>query len=183
MLILETERLALRELAPGDAGFIVELLNQPSFVRFIGDKGVRTLDDAQEYLQNGPLGSYRRHGYGLYMTQLAADATPVGICGLVKRDELEYPDLGFAFLPQYWSRGYAYESARAVLEYGRDVLGLARILAVTSLDNEGSIRLLRKVGLTFDKVIDLSGDGDEVNLFSINYGLGLAEGAAFRPAG
>lgn len=172
MVILETGRLTLRRLTHGDADFIVDLLNQPSFIRYIGDKGVRTPDDAMEYLETGPMDSYRQHGYGLYMTQLAADATPLGICGLVKRDELEYPDLGFALLPQYWSNGYAHESAAAVLAHGRDVLGLRRILAITSPDNDSSMKLLTKLGLRADGQMDLSGDGDEVRLFAIDYGPG-----------
>lgn len=174
MVVLETERLSLRRLVPGDAEFVVDLLNQPSFLRYIGDKGVRTPDDAVAYLEAGPLDSYRRHGYGLYMTELAADSTPLGFCGLVKREQLEHPDLGFAFLPQFWSNGYAYESAEAVLAYGRDVLGLPRILAITSTDNNSSMNLLLKLGLKPDGEIDLNGDGDAVRLFSIEYGPGPA---------
>lgn len=169
MTVLETDRLTIRRLEHGDAAFVVELLNQPSFIRYIGDKGVRTVDDARQYLDDGPLDSYRRHGFGLYLTELRSNGAPVGMCGLLKRDELEFPDLGFAFLPQYWSNGYALESAAAVLRYGREVLGMSRVLAVTSPDNASSARLLGKLGLTFDDIVDLSGDGNEVRLFSIDF--------------
>lgn len=170
MVVLETDRLTLRHLSFGDAAFVLELLNEPSFIRYIGDKGVRNLEDACEYLRTGPLDSYAKHGYGLFLTALTASGTPIGLCGLVKRDELEDPDVGFAFLPQFWSNGYGSESAAAILDYGRDVLGLGRILAITSPDNAGSIRLLEKIGLNFETMLDLSGDGDEVDLFAAEYG-------------
>lgn len=165
MTILETERLVIRKLSADDAEFIVELLNQPSFLRYIGDKGVRNNVDAVQYIQTGPLASYERFGFGLYLVELKETGVPIGICGLLKRDSLPDVDVGFAFLPAYWSQGYALESAAAVMNYGKEVLGLRRIVAITSPDNDASIRLLEKLGLRFEGMIKLSSDQSEVRLF------------------
>lgn len=162
--VIETARLNLRKLGLHDAPFILQLLNEAGFLRFIGDKGVRTLADAREYILKGPMDSYRRFGFGLYLTALR-DGTPIGICGLVKRDTLMDVDVGFAFLSQHWSRGYAAESAAAVLAYGRATLGLSRIVAITAPDNQGSIAVLAKIGLALERKIKLVEDGPEVNLF------------------
>src|SRR5277367_658003 len=134
MSILETPRLILRELNFEDAPFILELLNEAGFLRYIGDKGVRNLADAREYMLKGPMDSYARNGFGLYATCLR-EGTPIGICGLVKRDGLGCPDVGFAFLERFWSRGYAVESAAAALAHARAVLELERVVAITSPDN------------------------------------------------
>ena len=166
MKVLETDRLNLRWLSNDDAEFILELLNEPSFLRFIGDKGVRTLDDARDYILNGPADMYTRLGFGLYLTELKDGGVPIGICGLLKRDGLEDPDIGFAFLPKFWARGYAYESADAVMAYGKTVLGLNRIVAITSPDNYASGRLLEKLGLRFERIIHLLNDASEVRLFA-----------------
>ena len=171
MNILETERLVLRRLSPDDADFILELLNQPSFLRFIGDKGVRTTEDAVRYIQTGPIASYERFGFGLYLVELKETAVPIGMCGLLKRDTLPDADVGFAFLPAYWSQGYAFEAASGVMRYGRDVLGLGRIVAITSLDNDASIRLLEKIGLKFEGLIKPSEELGEVRLFGTDNGL------------
>ena len=165
MKVLETDRLILRRLAVEDAEFILRLLNEPSFLRFIGDKGVRTLDDARDYILNGPVKSYEQFGFGLYLTELKATGVPIGICGLLKRDSLENVDVGFAFLPEFWKQGYAFESAAAVMTYGRNSLGLDRIVAITSPGNDPSIKVLVKVGLKFERTIKLSEDAPEVELF------------------
>ncbi len=165
MTILETRRLALRLIEVGDAAFILQLLNEPSFLRFIGDRGVRTLDDARAYIEQGPIASYRRHGLGLWLAQRRDDGTPIGMCGLLKRDNLDDIDIGFAYLPAYWGQGYAYEAAAAVMDHGRRVLGLPRIVAIVSPDNAGSIRLLEKIGLVFERRIELNGDGRETSLY------------------
>jgi len=164
--VVATDRLVLRRLSTDDAEFILELLNEPSFLRFIGDKGVRTLDDAREYILRGPVDSYERNGFGLYLTVLKEGGVPIGICGLLKRESLEDVDVGFAFLPRFWSRGFAFESASAVMAYGRSALGLKRIVAVTDPDNDGSIRVLEKLGLRFEKMVRLSEDGPEIKLFA-----------------
>lgn len=165
MIIVETERLTLRRLTVDDAEFVFALLNEPSWLRFIGDKGVRTLEDARAYIENGPVAMYQRFGFGLYVTERRTDGVPMGMCGLIKRDGLDDVDIGFAFLPAYWGRGYAFEAAAAVMDYGRNVIGLTRIVAITAPDNESSARLLEKLGLRFDRMIRLSADAKEDRLF------------------
>lgn len=164
-MILETERLVLRKLSVSDAEFILVLLNEPSFLRYIGDKGVRTLEDARQYILTGPMDSYERNGFGLYLVALKDSELPIGISGLVKRPTLPDADIGFAFLPAYWSKGYAVESAFAVLAYAKNVLKLNRLLGITSPDNQSSIKVLEKIGLRFERLMRLSDDADEVRLF------------------
>ncbi|HEX2454248.1 MAG TPA: GNAT family N-acetyltransferase [Vicinamibacterales bacterium] len=167
-LVLETTRLTLRRLTPADAPFILELLNDPSFVRYIGDKGVRTREDAVGYITAGPIASYERHGFGLFLVELKEGRVPIGICGLLKRDWLEDVDVGFAFLPRFWSQGYARESASAVLDFGRDRWRLARILAITSPDNVASIGLLTKVGFRLDRVARWPDERSEIKVFALD---------------
>ena len=165
--VLETERLVLRRLTGEDAPFMLRLLNEPSWLRFIGDRGVRTLEDARRYILEGPVDMYERLGFGLYATTLKEnDSVPIGICGLVKRDGLEDVDIGFALLPEYWGKGYAREAASAVMDYAKSVVGLTRIVAITSVDNESSARLLGKVGLRFERMTRLAEGGEEVRLFA-----------------
>jgi RimJ/RimL family protein N-acetyltransferase len=163
--ILETDRLILRRLSVEDAEFILSLLNEPSFLLYIGDKGVRTIAGARDYILQGPIHSYERFGFGLYLAELKDDGTPIGICGLLKREALADVDIGFAFLPQFWKKGYAFESASAVLSYGKDALGLKRIVAITDSDNKGSINVLGKLGLRFERMIRMSEDAPEIMLF------------------
>ena len=165
MLVLETERLILRPLTIADAPFILTLLNEPSFLRYIGDKKVRTLEDAGQYILNGPVASYERHGFGLGMVELKDSHTPIGMCGLLKREELPNPDIGFAFMPDFWSKGFALEAAAAVVKDARERLKLDRILAITTPDNESSMRLLQKLGLKFERVIKMSEDPGAEELF------------------
>jgi RimJ/RimL family protein N-acetyltransferase len=165
MNVLESERLVLREFDLDDAEFILELLNETAFVRCIGDKGVRTRADAREYLEKGPLDSYRRFGFGLYLASLRGDGMPIGMCGLVKREGLADADVGFALLSRYWSRGYAAEAAAAVLDYGRRILNLGRIVAIAKPDNRASLAVLEKIGLKFERMIRLADDGPELKLF------------------
>lgn len=166
MTVLETDRLLLRKFSVADAEFILELLNQPSFLRFIGDKGVRTLADARDYILQGPVASYERHGFGLYLTVLKEGALPIGMCGLLKRESLADVDIGFAFLPRFWAKGYALESALAVKAYGLDVLGLRRFVAITNPDNEASIKLLERIGMKYEQMIRLSADEPEIRLYA-----------------
>lgn len=163
--VIESERLVLRRLTTADAGFILKLLNEPSFIQNIGDKGVRSEADAARYIETGPVNSYERNGFGLYLVLLKEGGVPIGICGLLKRDTLEDVDIGFAFLPEFWSRGYAVESATAVMHYGRNELGIRRIAAITSPDNDGSIKVLEKIGLRFERMVQLSASEPEVRLF------------------
>lgn len=164
MNVLQTARLNLRTMSLDDADFIVELLNDPSFLRFVGDKGVRTAGDARQYIVSGPMDSYARHGFGLWLVELRTSETPIGICGLLKRDTLSDVDIGFAVLPKYRSQGFAFESAAAVMDYGRNVLGLRRVVAIASDDNAGSIRVLEKIGMIFDRMIRLSDGEPEIRL-------------------
>jgi RimJ/RimL family protein N-acetyltransferase len=165
MTILRTERLELRELTLADDGFILELLNEPGFLRHIGDKGVRSLSDAREYISKGPMESYGRFGFGLYLTSLAGRGEPIGICGLLKREALPDVDVGFAFLSRYWSKGFAAESAAAILDHGRRRLRLERIVAITAPANHASISVLERIGLKFERMVRLSADADELKLF------------------
>jgi RimJ/RimL family protein N-acetyltransferase len=165
MKVLETERLVLRRMSTEDAEFMLGLLNEPSWLRFIGDRGVRTLEDARAYILKGPVDMYGRLGFGLYVTELKGEGVPIGICGLVKRDFLADVDIGFALLPGFWGQGYAYEAASAVMEYGKEALGLKRIVAITNPENHSSIRLLEKLGLKFDRMIRATADGPEIRLF------------------
>jgi RimJ/RimL family protein N-acetyltransferase len=168
MMVLETERLILRWLAAEDAAFILELVNDPAWLRFIGDRGVRTLEDARGYILNGPVAMYRRVGFGLYLVELKQSGTPIGMCGLIQRAGLQDIDIGFAFLPAFYGQGYAYEAASAVMHYGQDRLGLNRVVAITAPDNQRSIKLLRKLGLSFEDMLRLGEDQPEVMLFAWN---------------
>jgi RimJ/RimL family protein N-acetyltransferase len=170
MKSLETERLVIRELVDSDAPFILQLLNEPSFIYYIGDKGVRTLEDARQYILNGPVVSYEKNGFGLYLVAVKDHDTPIGMCGLIKRDELPEPDIGFAYLPDYWSKGFGFEAASAVLKYAAEDLQLKRVLAITSPDNEGSGKLLTKIGLKYERMYSMSDDRPEVKLFVIDFG-------------
>ncbi len=165
LTVLETDRLIVRRISTEDAKFILQLLNEPSWLRFIGDKGVRTIEDARSYILNGPVDMYSRLGFGLYLAELKDENSSIGICGLIKRDALEDVDIGFAFLPKYWGKGYAYEASTAVMAYGRNVLGLKRIVAITSLDNANSGKLLEKLGFEFERITKLSDDSEEIKLF------------------
>ena len=164
MSVIRTSRLQLREFNCDDAEFILELLNEAGFIRYLGDKGVRTLADARDYILQGPMDSYARHGFGLYATCFR-DGTPIGICGLVKRDGLNDPDVGFAFLSRHCAQGYAVESAAAVLAHGQRVLKLQRIVAITSAENAGSIAVLERIGLKFERMIRLTEQSPELKLF------------------
>ena len=166
MTVLETQRLSLRELTSDDAQFILKLLNEPSFLRYIGDKQARNLEDARQYILNGPVASYERNGFGLYLVELKESYTPIGMCGLLKRLELPDPDIGFAFLPEFWSQGFAFEAAATLLQDARERLKLERILAITSLDNDASIKLLQRLGFRFDGVITLAAGREQVKLFT-----------------
>ncbi|OFD41444.1 alanine acetyltransferase [Bacillus mycoides] len=166
MIVLETERLTLRWFDIKDAPFILELVNDPAWIQFIGDKRVKNLEDAKNYILNGPVNMYNKTGFGLYLVERKEDLTPLGMCGLIKRDSLEDVDIGFAFLEKFRSKGYGYESAAAVIEYGVQKLGMKRIVAITSIDNTVSGKLLEKVGLRFEKII--SDSEEDLKLFGYN---------------
>jgi RimJ/RimL family protein N-acetyltransferase len=161
--VLGTERLELHEFTPDDAEFVLRMVNEPSFLRYIGDRGVRTLEDARRYIADGPVAGYARDGHGLMRVVRKADGAGVGMCGVLKRDTLPEPDIGFAFFPEYWSQGYALESARAVMGHARGTLRLGRIVAITTKDNEPSMRLLGRLGFRFDRMIAFN--AEELRLF------------------
>lgn len=165
--ILETERLILRQFELTDAKFIVELVNTPGWIEFIGDRNIRTEEAAINYLQNGPIKSYGENGFGLCMVELK-DETPIGMCGILRRDTLENPDIGFSFLPEFMGKGYAFEIANATVNYAKEHLNLKTILAITVPTNTRSRQLLEKIGLKFIKTIYTPADNEELMLFSTN---------------
>lgn len=163
---IETDRLRVERLHDEDAPFILELLTDPAFIEHIGDKGVRDLEGARHYIQSGPAASHQAHGFGLDRVELRSTGESIGICGLLKREALEAADIGFAFLPQFRSKGYAFEAARAVLEDAFERLGLERVLAITSPTNQRSIRLLERLGFTFESERTLEAGEPPVKLFT-----------------
>lgn len=168
MQVIQTSRLNLRLLTEADDAFILDLLNQPSWLEFIGDRGVRNLDDARAYIKNGPLAMIAQHGFGLYLTEIGPDKRAIGLCGLLKRETLEDVDIGFAFHPDSWGQGYAREAAGACVNYARDKLGLKRLVAITLPTNQASISLLKSIGMQYEKEIRL-GDSDEIlQLFAMS---------------
>ena len=168
MKTLETERLILRPLAEDDAPFMLELLNEPSYIQNIGDRKVRTLEGAKVHISKGPVACYAANGFGLSLVMLKETGEPIGICGLIKRDTLDDVDIGYAFLPRFWSKGYAAESAFVVKKFAREDIGLKRIVAITNPDNWGSIRVLEKIGMKFETMVRLSKDDIELKLFSVD---------------
>lgn len=166
MIVCETPRLRLRHLTSNDAAFILQLLNEPEFIRNIGDREVRSLEDARRYVRSGTVTGYEKSGFGLYLIELRENATPIGICGLLKRDYLDDVDVGFALSESFRNRGYAFEAACAVVRYGQEVLRLGRIVAITSPDNHASIKLLRRLGLEFERTLRVPDVARDTSLFT-----------------
>jgi [ribosomal protein S5]-alanine N-acetyltransferase len=164
--VLNTARLTLRELTADDAPFIVELLNDPDWIRYIGERNVRTAEDARRYLEQGPIAMYRDAGFGLYLVTLSSNGTPIGLCGLIRREGLDDVDIGFAFLPAWRGAGYAREASLAVLDEGRDRFALRRVVAIVSPDNAASIGLLERLGFAFERRMRYASEGDEVALYA-----------------
>jgi RimJ/RimL family protein N-acetyltransferase len=156
--VLVTHRLRLRKFTVEDAPFIIELVNTPGWLRFIGDRHIHTLEQAVQYIENGPAKSYSENGFGLSMVETLKDRKSIGMCGLLKREQLDVPDIGFAFLPQYMCMGYAYEAAQAAVLHAHEVLGLPKLAAITLPENERSIRLLEKMNFRFEKKIKLAAE-------------------------
>jgi RimJ/RimL family protein N-acetyltransferase len=166
VIIGETERLILRRMALTDAAFIHELVNEPDWLQFIGDRGVRTVEDARRYIETGPLAMYERFGFGLYLVALRPGDLPIGICGLLKRDTLSEVDIGFALLHRFAGRGYACEAAEAVVAHARDELGLCRLVAIAARENHRSLRLLEKLGLRFERMARVTPERPESVLYA-----------------
>jgi [ribosomal protein S5]-alanine N-acetyltransferase len=170
-LLIRTRRLLLRHIEATDADFILKLLNEPAFIRFIGDRGVRNLDDARQYIAAGPQASYQRHGFGLFLVEHQHSHAPLGICGLLKRDTLEDVDLGFAIASEYEGQGIAYEAATACLEFAQKTCSLTRVAAITLPENTRSLRLLEKLGFAFERRITMLGATEEVLLLVRSLGI------------
>ena len=170
MNVLETPHLVLRRFSLEDDAFILELVNDPAWIEHIGDRNVRTLEDARAYLSKGALDMYERLGFGMYVVALKGSGEAIGTCGLIKREALDDVDIGFAFLPRYRGQGFALESAAAVLEHGRSAFGLKRIVAIVSPANHRSIRILERIGLTFERTVKLPGDDEEISLYAYESG-------------
>lgn len=168
MKTFETERTILREIVETDAMFILDLLNQPTFIKYIGNRNIKTLAKAREVIENRYRQSYRDFGFGLYVVELKENNAPIGFCGFVKRDYLPDADIGFAFLPQFEKKGYAFESAAAVMKYGKNVLNLKHVLAITTKNNESSQKLLEKLDFKFERFIKVPNESEELKLFSAN---------------
>jgi [ribosomal protein S5]-alanine N-acetyltransferase len=164
----QTERLILRPMTEKDADFILELLNEPSFIRNIGDRKVRTIDGAKAYITDGPVASYAKNGFGLYLVEHRESGESMGMCGLIRRNTLKDVDIGYAFLPKFWSRGYAFEAAREMKRYAQQELGLKRLVAVVDPENSSSIRLLEKLGMKFERMVRLSPDDIELKLLTVD---------------
>lgn len=165
-MLIETTRLIIREFTLEDDAFIIDLLNTPGWLRFIGDRNIKTTEDAHTYLQNVPLASYDKNGFGLWCVVLKENNTPIGMCGLIKRDTLEHIDIGFAFLPQYNGKGYAFEAAEATMQYTTGKLGIDHVVAITSTDNESSGKLLEKIGFRFERIIQFPDDEEVLKYYS-----------------
>lgn len=168
MIVLTTERLLLRTVEVADAPFYLELVNDPDFLLNIGDRHIRTLDAAREAIEKGPLAMQAALGHSIYLVERRQDGRPVGMSGLIKRDTLADVDIGYAFLPAYRGQGYALEAGRAVLEHARRDIRLARLVAITSPGNAGSIALLGKLGLRFDKLVHLTPEDTGTNLYVLD---------------
>jgi RimJ/RimL family protein N-acetyltransferase len=164
--ILQTERLRLREFRIGDASFMVELMNSEPWLQYIGDRGIKTISQAEKYLLEGPIRSYEVNGFGLSLVELKGQQVPVGACGLLKREHLPHPDIGFAFLPSQVGKGYAFEVASATMKHAAKNLGVITVLAITTADNVRSLKLLKKLGMRFDKQIQFPDGNEEMMLFT-----------------
>lgn len=164
-----TARLSLRRLDFADAPLLVDLLNQPSFLANIGDRGVRDIADAHRYLREGPLAMYERHGFGLWHLSRRSDGAAIGLCGLLKRDALPDVDLGYALLPQFWGQGYAMEAAQGTLRHAQ-TLGLVRVIAIVSAGNEASIRVLEKLGMKYERMVSMRSNEPDVRLYALGLG-------------
>ena len=175
-VVLQTERLVLRLLTEDDAAFYLALINSPGWLRFIGDRGVRTVDCARDTMVNGTMAQQGKYGFSFYAVERKGQpqgTPPMGICGMVQRDTLPEPEIGYAFMEPFWGQGYVQEAARAVLAHARDVLGIKTLLAITSPDNAVSIKILLNLGLSFQKVIYLTAD-DPTNLYKIEFSPGAS---------
>lgn len=168
--ILETERLILQRFTLQHAAFLKELMNSPGYLKYIGDRGVGDVKAAEQYIREKFMIAYAQYGYGFSVVTLKNDLIPIGGCGLIRRDGLPYPDIGFALLPEYGGMGYGFEIAAATIAHARDTLNIPQVLGITLPTNTRSIRLLERIGMEFQKMIRLPGDGEELMLYGLIFG-------------
>lgn len=180
MVVAESERLILRWLTTDDSAFILKIYNTDGFLQYIGDRNIRSLEDAHQFLLESPLKMYDKHKVSLYRVELKSTAEVIGLCGLINRDTLSDIDIGYAFLPEFCGKGYAIEAARATMEYAKTELELNRVVAITQRDNKTSIALLLKLGMTLEgeyidpgsesspDSIDDSGDDTRIDIYGIS---------------
>ncbi len=165
-MIAETERLIISRFSIKDAPFFLELVNSPQWIKYIGDRNIKTIAQAEQRIINGHLKSYETHGFGFYKVELKASKKTIGTCGLIKRDTLEDVDIGFAFLPDYEGKGYGYESSKAILKLAKEVFKLKKVIAITLPTNQPSIHLIEKLGLSFQKKVKPFENDEELLLFA-----------------
>lgn len=163
--VIHTERLSLRELTINDTLFIIDLLNSPDWLKFIGNRNIKTDIQALDFIINGPIKSYNENGYGLYVVELKDTKKPIGMCGIINRTFLNWPDIGFAFLPDYIGKGFGYEAANATLEFAKNSLKLNKLCAITVANNSKSIKLLEKLGFSFSEIIVLPETKEKLHLY------------------
>jgi len=160
-VIAETSRLVIRQLSSADAAFVLALTNEPSTIENIGDRGLRSVADAQRFISTGPWTQHQKPGYGQFAIELKQSGELIGVCGILYRIKLDLTDVGFALMPQYWRQGFAFEAVSAVMDYGHGVLGIGNIVGLTSQTNVASINLLKKLGMRFETMVSMSDDGVE----------------------
>lgn len=166
-LLITTERLTIRQLSARDASFILEQYNEPAFLENIGDKKIRSIDDAINNIVDWAQASYRKNGIGLLLMELRDCGTPIGTCGLIKRDDIQDYDLGYSLLEKYQRQGYVMEAAQTVLEHAKNVLALSRVVGYTSALNEASIRVLEKLGFEAEGDFNFPGYDKPSKIFAI----------------
>lgn len=166
---LQTKRLSLRWLTLEDAPLMLAIWNDPDFIRNVGDRGVRTIEQTRDEMTEGALQLYRKHGYGPYRVSLRDEDVAIGVCGLFKRESLDDPDIGFGFLPEYCGQGFGWESASAVLEFARDTLRFSRLTAIVSPGNVASIALIKKLGMNFESSLRMPDEDHDVSLYGISW--------------
>jgi ribosomal-protein-alanine N-acetyltransferase len=168
--LIETERLTMRRITPHDADLMLAVWNDPAFVRYVGDRGIRTIEQAAKAIEEGAMRLFSEHGFGPYRMALKTDDTAVGICGIFAREGMDEPDLGFSVLPEFCKRGFAYESAVAVIRHARVDLKLPRLTAIVSPENAASVGLIEKLGLQFERMIRLPGENSDISLYAVSFG-------------
>lgn len=165
---LETERLQLREFTLADAPYMLRQLNEPSFIENIADRGVRTIEQAEAYLQNGAMASYQSSGFGFWAVIEKSSQQIIGMCGLVKRDNLPHPDLGYSFLPEHFGKGFAFEAAQACIQITKNKYHLQQLLAIVNVENATSRKLLEKLGFHYQRMIAMYDNEPDLCLYAIS---------------